>query len=130
LDIKEDLMQKKTTASLILSLTLYAPVYAGEADIVDVEVRKRGSNLYDFSVTVKHEDIGWDHYANRWEIVDEQGNILATRTLHHPHVDEQPFTRALSGVVIPADIKTVTIRSHDSVHEYGGKVMTVKLPLH
>jgi hypothetical protein len=116
--------------ALFLLLALCTFTYAGEADVVDVEVRKRGSNLYDFSVTVKHQDSGWDHYANRWEIVDEQGKILDTRTLHHPHVDEQPFTRVLSGVVIPADIKTVTIRAHDSVHEYGGKSMRVKLPLH
>lgn len=46
-------------------------------------------------------------------------------------VDEQPFTRVLSGVVIPAVIRTVTIRSHDSVHGYGGKVMSVsRLPCH
>jgi hypothetical protein len=121
---------KQLNNALFLLLVLCTCSYAGEADVVDVEVRKRGSNLYDFSVTVKHQDSGWDHYANRWEIVDEQGKILGTRTLHHPHVDEQPFTRVLSGVVIPADIKTVTIRAHDSVHEYGGKGKTVKLPLH
>jgi hypothetical protein len=120
-------MRKYVTNCFILLTILCSSVYAGEADVVDVEVRKRGSNLYDFSVTVKHQDSGWDHYANRWEIVDEQGKVLGTRTLHHPHVDEQPFTRVLSGVVMPANIRTVILRAHDSVHEYGGKHKTVKL---
>ncbi|MES9946288.1 MAG: hypothetical protein ABW080_15135 [Candidatus Thiodiazotropha sp.] len=111
-------------------LILIGPLaYAGEADVIDVEVRKRGSNLYDISVTVQHQDAGWDHYANRWEVLDEKGAVIGTRTLHHPHVNEQPFTRVLPGLTIPADIKTVTIRSHDSVHEYGGKTITVGLPL-
>jgi hypothetical protein len=114
---------------LLLFFVTCSSVYAGEADVIAVEVRKRGSNLYDFSVTVQHQDSGWDHYANRWEVLDEKGRVIGTRTLHHPHVNEQPFTRVLSGLVIPADVKTVTIRSHDSVHEYGGKRVTVGLPL-
>lgn len=122
-------MRNHSTYYLLLLLAAGSFAYAGEADVVDVEVRKRGSNLYDFSVTVKHQDSGWDHYANRWEVLDDKGAILGTRTLHHPHVNEQPFTRVLSGLVIPAEIKTVIIRSHDSVHKYGGKSVTVTLPL-
>ncbi|MES9970550.1 MAG: hypothetical protein ABW092_10995 [Candidatus Thiodiazotropha sp.] len=121
----------QTIASSFLTFLLVAAsmTYAGEADVVGVEVRKRGSNLYDISVAVRHQDTGWEHYANRWEVVDEKGTLLGTRTLHHPHVDEQPFTRVLSGLVIPAGVKTVTIRSHDSVHQYGGKSVTIDLPL-
>lgn len=116
--------------SYLMLLLITAPfAYAGEADVVDVEVRKRGSNLYDIAVTVQHQDAGWDHYANRWEVLDENGTVLGTRTLHHPHVNEQPFTRVLPGLVIPADIKKVTIRAHDSVHNYGGKRVTATLPL-
>ncbi|MBW9275603.1 MAG: hypothetical protein K1563_18140, partial [Candidatus Thiodiazotropha sp. (ex. Lucinisca nassula)] len=78
---------------------------------------------------VMHQDTGWDHYANRWEVLDEKGVILGTRTLHHPHVNEQPFTRRLSGIHIPSGIKSVVIRSHDSVHKYGGATVTVQLPM-
>ena len=46
-------------------------------------------------------DSGWDHYANRWEVLEPEGQVIATRTLLHPHVDEQPFTRSLSGIHIP-----------------------------
>ncbi|ODB92997.1 hypothetical protein A3197_19525 [Candidatus Thiodiazotropha endoloripes] len=115
------LTMKNSLFLLMLFMFAFSSAYAGEADVVNAEVRKRGSNLYDFSVTVQHQDSGWDHYANRWEVLDEKGGVIGTRTLHHPHVKEQPFTRVLSGVVIPVDVKTVTIRAHDSVHKYGGK---------
>lgn len=99
---------------------------AGEADVVDVRVEKSG-NSYRFDVTVLHEDAGWKHYANKWDIVAEDGTVLGTRVLYHPHDDEQPFTRSLSGVLIPEEVKAVTIRAHDLKHGYGGKTLTVDL---
>lgn len=47
------------------------------------------------SVTLLHGDTGWDHYADGWQVFDHTGAPLGTRVLHHPHVAEQPFTRAL-----------------------------------
>ena len=106
----------------------YLPViHAGEADVIKVDAKKAGKNTYHFNVTVSHADTGWDHYANKWDVMEEGGTVLGTRTLHHPHVDEQPFTRSLSGVEIPDRVKTVTVRAHDSVHKYGGKVFSVDL---
>ena len=114
---------------LILFLLLWGSTsFAGEADVVEVNVNKNSKNSYSFTVAVLHKDTGWKHYANKWEVIDEEGTILGTRILHHPHVDEQPFTRSLSGVEIPDHIKTVTVRAHDSVHEYGGKIISVELP--
>ena len=81
-----------------------------------------------FGVSVLHGDTGWDHYADQWDVLDENGNVLASRVLHHPHVGEQPFTRSLSGVKIPAGVKSVTLRAHDSEHEFGGKELTITLP--
>jgi hypothetical protein len=100
---------------------------AGEADVIAVKMTPRGDHRYDFSVTVRHADSGWDHYANRWEVLDVAGNVIASRVLLHPHVAEQPFTRGLSGVEIPAAIKQVRIRAHDLVHEYGGSELVVDL---
>ena len=102
--------------------------YAGEADVIKVDVKRTGGDTYFFKVTVRHEDEGWDHYANKWDVVAPDGTILGTRTLYHPHVDEQPFTRSLSDVKISESITEVTIRAHDSVHEYGGKTMSVAIP--
>jgi len=100
-------------------------VFAGEADVIRVDVEEKSQGVYNFTVTVSHEDTGWDHYADRWEIVDDDGRILGTRVLQHPHVNEQPFTRSLAGVEIPGHLNQMTVRAHDSVHGYGGKVVAV-----
>ena len=121
-----------TTRSLIVLTFLFAAfpffTFAGEADVTAVDVKKTGDNLYYFDVTVTHGDEGWDHYADAWDVLDPEGNVLGTRTLYHPHVNEQPFTRSLSGVRIPGDVKRVTIRAHDSDHKYGGMTKSLDLP--
>jgi hypothetical protein len=101
---------------------------AGEADVVGVEVRKENAGTYRFDVTVAHGDEGWDHYADAWDVVSPDGTVLGTRVLLHPHENEQPFTRSLSGVAIPDGITEVTLRARDSVHEYGGLEMQAILP--
>ncbi len=114
---------------LVFGLLFYGtPLLAGEADIIKVDVKKNHNDSFEFRVTVFHEDSGWDHYANKWEVIGGKDVVYGTRTLHHPHVGEQPFTRSLSGVAIPESVRSVTIRGHDSVHRYGGKVITVELP--
>jgi hypothetical protein len=103
-------------------------VQAGEVDVVGVKATKTGKNTYTFDVTLKHADTGWKHYANKWEVVSPDGKVLGTRVLYHPHVDEQPFTRSLSGVQIPTSIKEVEVRAYDSQHGAGGKTFKVMLP--
>jgi hypothetical protein len=101
---------------------------AGEADVVDVSVTLTAENTYTFSVTVKHDDTGWEHYADRWQVLGANGAVLGERILLHPHETEQPFTRDLSGVVIPSEIDEVTVRAGDNVHGFGGAEMRVRLP--
>lgn|GEM_PF-363217 len=111
-------------------LLLLAPALtlAGKADVVDARVEKAQDGSYRFQVSVSHLDQGWDHYADRWELLGPDGQELARRTLYHPHVQEQPFTRSLAGVRIPAGIRRVTLRAHDSRHGYGGKTLTLSRP--
>lgn len=100
---------------------------AGEVEVVAAKV-SGGAGGYRFSVTLRHADSGWDHYADRWQVLGPDGKLLATRVLAHPHVNEQPFTRSLSGVNIPDGIAQVHIRAHDKVHGDGAKLFTVDLP--
>lgn len=102
------------------------PVMAGEADVIDVQVSGSGTE-FRFAVTVQHADEGWDHYADGWEVVGDDGTVYGTRVLAHPHVNEQPFMR--TGLAnIPEGIAEVTVRAHDSVHRHGGRIIRVKLP--
>ncbi len=101
---------------------------AGEAEVVKVAVTETAPGTFRFNVSVRHDDEGWDHYANLWQVVGPDGGVLGTRVLLHPHDSEQPFTRSLGGVTIADGIKTITIRARDSVHDFGGKDMSVDLP--
>ncbi len=103
-------------------------LYPGKADVIKVRFKETGDRVYRFWVTLRHNDTGWKHYADRWEILTpDRKKILATRVLVHPHVDEQPFTRSMANIKIPSEISKVIVRAHDKVHGYGGKEVTVNL---
>ncbi len=114
---------------LIIIITLFSTplLYAGEADVLKVVFSQSSGIVFNFKVTIRHADTGWEHYADAWEVLDMRGNLLAKRVLYHPHVDERPFTRSITDVKIPASIKRVMIRAHCSVHEYGGKIAIVDI---
>ncbi|WP_072679428.1 hypothetical protein [Arcobacter sp. LA11] len=112
---------------IILSIFLTGFLYANKADVLKVKSICSKYNSCTFFVTIKHEDTGWKHFANRYEILTPDRKIIATRILHHPHVDEQPFTRSISNVKIPKNINSVIIRAHDLVHGYGGKEAVVEI---
>ncbi len=112
--------------SVLFVLSLSTSAFAGEVDVVGVKVSGSGTT-FNFSVTVEHADTGWEHFANRWEVVGEDGTVYGTRVLAHPHVNEQPFTR-LGSAIVPEGVKSVIIRANDLVHGLGGKEMKIALP--
>ena len=112
--------------NLLFGFLLLIPgAYAGEVSIVEVSVECPSSCT--FSVTLEHADQGWGHYANQWDVVTMDGKLLKSRVLHHPHEQEQPFTRSLSGVVIPAGESKVKIRARDSKHGYSEQEFIVDI---
>jgi hypothetical protein len=117
---------KRVCLSVLLLVTGQL-VCAGEADVLSADINCNSDSVCNFSVTVRHDDEGWDHFANSWEILDPDGNVIAIRELAHPHVNEQPFTRSLGNVKIPGKLTELVIRAHDSVHGYGGRELVVKL---
>ena len=113
---------------LLLVLASVTDSLAGEADVVAVKASSGKNGTWSFSVTVRHDDEGWGHYADRWEVLGPGGEVIGTRVLLHPHVGEQPFTRSLGGIEVPNDVSKVLVRARDSVHGYGGEEMLVELP--
>lgn len=111
-------------AALAMAATV---AIAGEAAVTAAKATKTNAG-WRFDVTVRHADTGWEHYADAWRVVGRDGTVYGTRTLYHPHVDEQPFTRSLSGVAIPSGVSEVIVESHDSVHGWGGAQVVVTLP--
>jgi hypothetical protein len=115
-------------AAFVWILLSAAISLAGEADVAGVKAKAGDDRTWSFSVTVRHDDEGWDHYADKWEVLGPDGTVLGSRVLLHPHVSEQPFTRSLSGVKIPEGVQRIFIRARDSVHGFGGNEMEVELP--
>ncbi len=109
-------------------LLLSTNAFAGKVEVVKVEITPNPDASYRFEVTLRHADSGWDHYADRWEILTPDGKPVGIRTLYHPHVGEQPFTRGLGHVEIPAGVRRVEVRGHDSVHG-DGEAVSVELPI-
>jgi len=112
-------------AALIISLT--PPALAGNVEIVDATATQSSSS-WTFSVTLKHDDTGWDHYADLWQVFAPDGKLLGERVLLHPHENEQPFTRSLSGVSIPQEVTEVIIRARDNVHGVSPQEYRLTLP--
>ena len=104
-----------------------APGIADPAEIVAAEASRAGG-AWSFSVTLRHADTGWDDYADGWRVVGPDGAVLGTRRLAHPHVEEQPFTRSLSGVAIPPGTDRVEIEASTSVTGWGGPRLSLTVP--
>lgn len=96
------------------------------ADVVSVQV-DGASRDYRLRVTVRSPDTGCERYADWWEVVGEDGELLYRRILAHSHVGEQPFTRS-GGPVEVEDGTTIWVRAHMSDTGYGGQLMTGALP--
>ena len=101
---------------LVLLSGVSNTAFAGDVEIVHTRFRNSGGADWSVDVTLRHADSGWDHYADAWRVVAGDGTVLGMRTLYHPHETEQPFTRSLGGVAIPAAMTTVYVEAHDKVH--------------
>ena len=111
---------------LLLVMLLPGLVFANQAVIRQAAFEQHAAS-WTVSVTLQHADTGWDHYADGWRIVTADGKVLGHRTLYHPHENEQPFTRSLSGIKIPVGVNTVFVEAHDKVHGWNKERLEVNL---
>ncbi len=119
----------KLIRKILFAALLWQPawLYASEVQIVSAEAECTAGNQCVFRVSLKHDDSGWDHYANSWQVMDEKGKLLVKRTLYHPHVKEQPFTRSSERIFIPLSISKVWIRAGDNKSGLNSRPYILKL---
>ena len=114
---------------LIISASVCASVvYANDVEIIKVVLSKYAAT-WRADVTLKHEDEGWKHYADGWRIIDATGNEIVKRTLFHPHVNEQPFTRSESGFYIPKEMKIIFVEAHDLKHGWSANKVKIDMSI-
>jgi len=111
---------------LLLCGVFGSAALAGDVAIMKVHFEQQGDS-WNVNTTLRHADTGWSHYADAWRVVDEKGKVLGTRTLYHPHEKEQPVTRNLSDLRIPAETHIVFIEAHDKLHGWSKQRVRVDL---
>ena len=97
-------------------------------DVVRVDVRATGKDVFDFDVTVSSPYDTPARYADGFRVSTPQGKVLGERKLWHDHQGEQPFTRDLHGLKIAPGIERVVVQARDQRHGYGGRSVEVALP--
>ncbi len=118
------LHQACLSAAAITGMAL--PAMADSPLVEDVQMEKTGMG-WRVSVTLSHADTGWDHFADSWRIEDAEGKVIAVRKLMHPHVEEQPFTRSLSSVMLPDGTREIYVRAHCSKGGWHDETTKVKI---
>ncbi len=113
-------------AQTLAALLFAVPAFADTPQVLSVTASSI-NGTWRFDVRLTHTDTGWEHYADGWGVYLEDGTELGYRELLHPHVNEMPFTRSLSGVEIPEGVTRVFIRPRDNVHGEG-ELFAVDLP--
>ncbi len=112
---------------LPLALLVATPALADPARVTAIDATPSATG-WTFDVTLEHGDTGWDDYADGWRIELSDGTIIGDRPLTHPHVDEQPFTRSTSGVIIPEATAQVFIRTRTNVDGWDAATTPYPLP--
>ncbi len=97
-------------------------------DVVAVRVSAVGKHRFNVDVTVSSPYDTPDRYADGIRARTREGTVLGERKLLHDHASEQPFTRDINNVVVPAGVTELVIEARDQRHGYGGKTVVVKLP--
>jgi len=91
------------------------------ADVLSVAASGE-PGAYSLAVEIRSPDLGCQQYADWWEVVSEDGELLHRRILLHSHVNEQPFIRSSGPVSIQADTQ-VWVRAHMNTGGYGGMAL-------
>ena len=110
------------------SSTIPGPPMQRFPDVVAVEVERTGDQLLRFDVTVSSPYDSPGRYADAWRVVGPDGTVFGIRQLAHDHAGEQPFTRSLDAVTIPAAVTTVSVEARDLANGWGGDTVEVTLP--
>ena len=97
-------------------------------DVVGATVTRAADGSLTFEVTLSSPYDTPERYADGWRVVGPDGEVYGVRDLLHDHAGEQPFTRSLSGVIVPAGVERVTVEGRDQANGWGGTTLDVELP--
>jgi hypothetical protein len=95
-------------------------------DVVAVDPASLSTTTASVAVTVSSPYDSEARYADAVRVRSADGAaVYGTLELTHDHAAEQPFTRTLTGLAIPAGTTSVVVEGHDQVNGWGGGTLTV-----
>ena len=97
-------------------------------EVVAIDASQDADGTWTFRVTLSSPYDTPDRYADAWRVESPDGEVLAIRELAHDHQNEQPFTRATSGVAIPEELRQVVVRGRDQVSGWSPDAVEFELP--
>ena len=100
-----------------------SPATAGSANVIAVSATGAPGS-YTFAVTLRTSDIDCSHFADWWEVLTLEGELVYRRILAHPHTEAlsgNPYTRSGGPIAIAAD-QPVIVRAHLNDLGYVGVV--------
>lgn len=120
-------------ALAMLGLSLHVTHAADAAsqkhpDVIAAKVQPRGADTFDFDVTVSSPYDTPQRYADAFRVMGKDGAVHGERVLLHDHATEQPFTRDLHGVKLPAGVRSVVVQARDLKNGWGGKTIELAIP--
>ena len=80
------------------------------AVVLELKV-KESSEGYTFDVSILSPDWDCNYYADWWEVLSEDGDLLYREVFQENHIDEQPFKSTGKPIKIEAD-RVVIVRAH------------------
>ena len=110
--------------NIIISSAVASELDLREANVVGISYDDLGDDLYDFQITLIHDDDGEDGYADAWQIETLTGDLLGKRVLTHAHGTVE-FTR--SQQINIGDTQMLVVRGYDQIHEFGGQIIILNI---
>jgi hypothetical protein len=98
------------------------------AHVLATTFERTAKGTYTVSATIRHNDTGWDNYADAFEV---KGNPVQNNpvqnglcVLTHPHETEQPFTHSQSDVIAQG---IIWVKAKGNVEGSGGSKIYLDL---
>lgn len=116
----------RLSAVLGLVFAACSSVQASSPQIVNVVAIADGG-AWTLTITITHDDSGWDHYASGVQVLAPDGSVLAQHEIAHPHEAGVPFDEVVTGVHVPAGVDHVMVRARCTLDGWSARTRRVDL---
>lgn len=112
---------------LIVSASFVGAAFADAPKVLAAKAIE-DDGRWKITVTMSHEDTGWDHYAKGFELLTPDKKRVAYGEETRPHVGKKSFDTTLTGITLPPGIPYLLIRTRCSLVGWASETERLDLP--